>query len=936
MLDLYLSQLDVKFDIIAITETWFSESTVPEVFKIKGYELKYVTRNVGRGGGVALYINTSLKYKTIDSKCLCVNESFECITAELTLVGSKNIVISCIYRKPNGNLEEFSSKLEDIFGDIKNKVIYITGDFNIDLLKEQIHSQTRYFIDTMFSMGLYPLITKPSRIASHSSTLIDNIFTNDMQHANVSGIILNDLSDHFPVFTLYNYKVRKGGSDLASCRRVVSDNTIKLLNDELQAQTWEEVYSQKTVDSCYEIFVQKLNTLFEKCCPMNTKHANINNKNKPWITRGLANACKKKNRMYVTSLRTKLKDDEVKYKLYKNKLTKILRAAEKIYYSKQLEQQKYNIKGTWKVLNEVLRGTSNTSKIPDTFLEDSIEIKDKKSIANGFNKFFVNVGPNLAKNIQRPVNMSVTDFLPDPNMNTMFLDPVTDLEVFEVVNKFSNKTSLDCHGFSMTLVKQIITNIVKPITYICNMSFELGVFPDLMKVAKVLPIFKSGLNNVYTNYRPVSLLPQLSKILEKLFNNRLDKFLNKYNIISDNQYGFREKRSTSLALMELIEDLTQSLEKKEHTIGVFIDLKKAFDTINHEILLEKLYNYGLRGKSNDWVKSYLKNRKQYVKLDECESESMDVVCGVPQGSILGPKLFIMYINDMMNISKWLKFILFADDTNIFCSGKNVNDLGRMVTRELDKLKDWFAINKLSLNVTKTNYMLFSRCINAVDVTVKINNVSINRVDATKFLGVVIDDKLSWKKHIDIVKSKVSKSMFLLNRVKFVLSYDALLLLYNSIVLPHLTYCCEIWGNTYETRLKGLFLLQKKIMRIIHGVSYREHTNALFHMSRVLKLGDLVKLNLAIIMYRAYNSSLPPNLQKIFTKKTFNDNMMTTRQVNKFKQPKCRTTMRNMSISVRGVKFWNSLDEKLTVECRSLSTFKVRLKKLMIEKYKENI
>ena len=934
-LDLYLSQLEVKFDIIAITETWFSQSTAANVFNIKGYELKYVSRNVGRGGGVALYVNSSLKCKTIENKCICVDGNFECITVELSVNGSKNIILACVYRKPGGNINEFSDKLEEMFSNLKNKVLYICGDFNIDLLKEQNHSQTKYFIDTMFSMGLYPLITKPSRIAGQSTTLIDNIFTNELQHKSTSGILLNDITDHFPVFMLYEYRVKREQDCLVSYRRLMDGDSVRLLNDVLQAETWDKVYSQNDVDSSYEYFLQTLESHLEKCCPMSTKYVNNNKKNKPWITKGLVNACKKKNRMYVTALKSKLKEDDEKYKVYKNKLTKILRAAEKSYYNKQLEEQKFNIKGTWKILNEVLRGSSSTSKIPDVFLEDSNEIKDKKDIADGFNNFFVNVGPNLAKTIQAPANMSVNDYLPDPNVNTMFLDPVTEQEVVELVKKFSNKTSLDCHGISMLLIKQILTHIVKPFTHICNLSFEIGIFPDLMKMAKVLPIFKSGKNNIYTNYRPVSLLPQFSKILEKLFNNRMDKFLNKYNIISENQYGFRENRSTNLALMELIEDLTQSLDNQEHTIGVFIDLKKAFDTIDHKILLQKLYNYGLRGKSNDWIRSYLKNRKQYVKIEECKSELMDVVCGVPQGSILGPKLFIIYINDMIKTSKLLKFILFADDTNIFCSGKDVNELSKLVTRELDKLKNWFATNKLSLNVTKTNFMLFSRNADAVDIEVKIDDVIVNRVDATKFLGVVIDDKLTWKKHIETVKSKVSKSIFLLNRAKYVLSYDAMLILYNSIVLPHLTYCCEIWGNTYETRWKGLFILQKRAMRIIHGVGFRDHTNLLFHRSRALKLNDLVKLNVAMIMYKAFNSSLPQNLQKLFIRKTYNDNVITTRQIEKFKQPAFRTTMKGMCISVCGVTLWNSLSKEITMESRSQKAFKASLKKMLLKRYLEN-
>ena len=188
---------------------------------------------------------------------------------------------------------------------------------------------------------------------------------------------------------------------------------------------------------------------------------------------------------------------------------------------------------------------------------------------------------------------------------------------------------------------------------------------------------------------------------------------------------------------------------------------------------------------------------------------MNVVCGVPQGSILGPKLFILYINDMCNVSNMLKFILFADDTNIFCSGKDLRKLSELISQELHKLKDWFAVNKLSLNVSKTNFMVFSNSSKVENLEIKMNNTAIARVSSTKFLGALIDERLNWKEQIKSVRAKLSKSMFMLNRVKFTLQYDAMIMLYNSIVLPHLTYCCELWGNTYKSNLQDIVILQKK-------------------------------------------------------------------------------------------------------------------------------
>ena len=330
-----------------------------------------------------------------------------------------------------------------------------------------------------------------------------------------------------------------------------------------------------------------------------------------------------------------------------------------------------------------------------------------------------------------------------------------------------------------------------------------------MKVAKVIPVYKAGEKNVFSNYRPVSLHPQFSKILEKIFNVRLHKFIEKYDILSSSQYGFRSSMSTSMALLELIENITTALDPKKCTIGVFIDLKKAFDTIDHHLLLRKLEAYGIRGMANEWLKSYLHNRLQYVSIEDNNSDLLNVICGVLQGSILGPKLFILYINDLCNISTLLKFILFADDTNIFCSGKDETQLSKTINTELRKLHIWFSVNRLSLNIAKTNYMQFGNYCKKTNIYIKVDNTILDRVYVTKFLGILIYDKLNWKEHIGMIKSKLSKTIAVIYRAKYLLDKNSLFVLYCSLFLPYISYCCEVWGNTYKTYINGVYILQKR-------------------------------------------------------------------------------------------------------------------------------
>ena len=279
----------------------------------------------------------------------------------------------------------------------------------------------------------------------------------------------------------------------------------------------------------------------------------------------------------------------------------------------------------------------------------------------------------------------------------------------------------------MHIVKSTFNAIVQPFTYICNLSFESGVFPDKMKITKVIPLFKTGENSNFTDYRPVSLLPQFSKILEKLFDVRLKKCIDKYQLLSNSQDGFRNNMSISLALVDLVEELSSNIDNKLFTVGVFIDLKKTFDTIDHTNLIRKLEFYGIRGLAGKWVSSYITARLQYVSFDGVNSDVKQVLYGVPQGSILGPKLFILYINDICKISSVLNFILFADDTKIFCSGKDLDSLCRTVSSELNKLSDWFAVNKVSLYIAKTSFMIFSKWSVSENLEISINDFKLVRV-----------------------------------------------------------------------------------------------------------------------------------------------------------------------------------------------------------------
>jgi len=481
------------------------------------------------------------------------------------------------------------------------------------------------------------------------------------------------------------------------------------------------------------------------------------------------------------------------------------------------------------------------------------QINDKHVIANGFNEYFSKIGPKLSNTIPKHKDKNIMLYLKEQFNCSFKFESLENKDVAEIIHKLNAKHSYGQDSISTVLLKQIASVIVPILTLIINQSLSTGIFPDKLKVAKIIPLFKKDDQHTFDNYRPISLLPAISKVFEKAVYLQLYDYLTKNNLLYKSQYGFRTLHSTETASLEIIDIITKNLDDDKIPLGIFLDLSKAFDTLNHEILIEKLNYYGIQNTELKWFNNYLTDRLQFVNFDNVNSDMLPITTGVPQGSILGPLLFIVYMNDIHKASTHFHAILFADDTNLtstlcsFNSDPNTS-LSSRINKELKNIQIWLEINKLSLNVTKTKYMIFhNRQRNIIDRIPKLelNGQNIERVTEFNFLGLTIDQHLTWNAHIQKISNKISRSIGIMNRLKRFLPQSILRTLYNSLILPHIQYSLLAWGN----KSKRVFKLQKRAVRLITCSKYNAHTEPLFKSLNLLKLDDIMILKTLKFYYK---------------------------------------------------------------------------------------
>ena len=772
-------------------------------------------------------------------------------------------------------------------------------------------------MDDTFSLGLFPLITKPTRLTEFSGTLIDQVYTNIQDLNSISGIIVTDVADHFGIFSI----VKKQSCSPATKHiyvRSFKSNNIDNFNSLLNNTNFDEILACECPDVAYSKLQSVIESAYNVAFPLIKRNgSNRNIKRERWISDGILQSAKTKTKLYRKKLNNPSVANIHNYKQYCITFRKIRRQAKLKYYHETFEMHKHDCKRTWSILRPFVSNKSSSSSLPKEFNIDNNRITDPIIIANEFNTFFVGIGHKTSETVS-PANKPYSHYLNlTPHQNdSMFLEPVLIPELISVCNLLKSKSSMGHDNMSTKLMKRSINYLAIPLCHIFNLSFSLGIVPNSMKVAKVIPIFKSGDMKSFNNYRPISILPAFSKLLEKLVAKRLVNFLDKFDILYSHQYGFRINHSTVHPIMHFLKDISNANDKptKDSTLGLFIDLSKAFDTINHSALLTKLNHYGIRGVANLWFNSYLSNRMQYTVVNDTKSEILNILCGVPQGSILGPILFLIYINDIQKCTN-LSLLSFADDTTVYASRPNLVDLYDFVNLELTKLNDWFSANKLALNVKKTKYVIFSpkTSIPPANKSIAIDGKTISRVGnnqtekSIKFLGISIDENLTWKFHIQNIKSKLCRSLFAINRVKRIFPHDILKTIYFSLIQSHLMYGICSWGSA--NNLSKLETLQKRAITLINNKPFNSHTEPLFKANSILKLSDIYSSHVSLFAHDCMNNRLPRSFNHFFM---FNnhDNSR-TRHNNHIRRSRPRTKFTANLPFHHIPTIWNSLSNNLT-------------------------
>lgn len=825
-------------DIIILTEIWIKEEE-NNFFNLTNYKSFFVNRRTSQAGGVGIFVRNGIQANQIISK-----DESETSWLGVQLLKSKINIVG-VYKSPSANGEYFLEKLEELISSQSTNIII--GDFNIDLLKE---NQTTTKYNDLIQLYGHQVINKLNKNyatgeTSNTKTIIDHIITDCFKYSYQISLDDTTLSDHKQMsinITIDEPSKRKSPTTqykIIDYKNILRNNEIEKL---------EEIDNMDSL-------ITKLTELINS----NTKTITLNNecnKRKNWITTEIILLIKKRDRLY--KLKTKNCGNENILNLFKktkNKIQHLISSLKENHYSNFFITNKKNPKKIWSGIHELIYNKKQSQQeTPQEITENGIKETDPLKIANIFNKFF----SNCIKN--QPFVNHHPRLVPIHNTNFEYINPSTEV-VAEKIKQLNSSSANGYDNISTKFLKHYVVPLSPIITKLMNKELDAGNYPSSLKISKIIPIFKAGDKTEPTNYRPIAVQPAIAKIFEETIKNQLEKILEDNEIINKNQFGFLQKSSTLSACSQLISLIQHKRDENNTVISLFIDLKKAFDSVDHDILLYKLQCLRMSGRTHNILTNFIKNREQFVKIGENLSTTQKITTGVPQGSRLSPTLFNFFIDGIFTVKIHGELQLYADDAVVTCSGKDPLIVAAHVEEDLQNLNAWFNDNKLQINTNKTKYLVFqTNHANSPKIKIHLEGNEIEEVDNIKYLGLHIDNKLNWNNHIKDIKKSITGTAFAIRRVRKIVPEKILWLMYNSYILPKFQYLNPIWNTAAAFRMKELNIIQNRVIKTIKNLPHLYRSHLLYTPVSTLSLSQINEFNTLMYIFKIKNNYIKHNIE----------------------------------------------------------------------------
>lgn len=837
-----LKRINMALDIIVLSECWLSKC--PQIPVLNGYD-HFETDFTNQNDGVVTYIRSGIHYNIelpnfVDANCIIIKLS-------------NDTSVLAMYRPPSyKNISPFLKCLDSTLNALKaSTTTVIVGDININLIPSDTDHIVDDYLNLVASHAMLPAHFLPTR----ENHCLDHIILRTPAPATT--FVLDSLiTDHAPILLCCCCKVDENKTKRFTQRLDVS-SIVRSLED----SDFSFVFNSSDPEIITNALVSNISKIVEQhslSYPIPSRKRII----KPWITPGLLKCIRHRDKLSRIARRdpdsVTNKIIYIRYRSFCNNLLKRIKSQFEQY---EFSKAKKSPKDTWNIIKKI----ANIEKShPNAFSLLKTDVSPKTSV-NAVNNYFANVGRNLALNIERQMSSCTSSDksphqpslgLLQPAPKSMALLSVDEKEIENIILNLKDKCALGWDGIPTSVIKSARHVLIPILKHVFNVCLSKGVFPLAFKKAVVHPIYKGGDRGSASNYRPISVLTVLSKVFEKILNKRLLLFIDKGGVLSENQYGFRSGRSTEDAVLVLTETVIRNFEKKQKTVGIFLDLSKAFDTVSIPILLSKLERIGVRGVVLDMFRSYLNSRTQCVVIDGVRSVDEYVSFGVPQGSVLGPSLFLIYINDLCGLSlPNCNIISYADDTALLVHGSSWEEASLLSETALGAVMNWLCANLLTLNVSKTKFITFSPGVNVPQLShislrahicsaviehdqIPCDCTCIERTNCLKYLGVMIDCALSWRPHIEVLVSRIRKLIFVFKSLRKVVDFQCLKTVYFALAQSILAYCITSWGGTFKTHMLKIERAQRAVLKVITNNPYFYPTTELYKLCEVLTVRQL--------------------------------------------------------------------------------------------------